>query len=125
MTESRSPIPGRSVVASQYGVAATSQPLASQAAVQVLESGGSAVDAAIAANAALGVLEPMMNGIGGDLFAIVYVARDDRLHGINASGWSPSGLTLEALRASGISGEIPARSGHSVTVPGAVAGWAA
>ena len=81
------PVPGRSVAASQHGVAASSQPLAAQAAVQVLARGGNAVDAAIAANAVTGVTEPMMNGIGGDLFAIVYVAREDKVYGLNASGW--------------------------------------
>ena len=113
------------MVASQYGVAATSQPLAAQAAVQMLERGGNAVDAAIAANAAQGVLEPMMNGIGGDLFAIVSLAGEQRLHGINASGWSPREMTLELLQRQGIAGEIPVHSGHGVTVPGAVAGWTA
>src|SRR6516225_8193743 len=91
------PVPGRSVAASQYGVAAASQPLAAQAAVQVLLRGGNAVDAAIAANAAQGVLEPMSNGMGGDLFAIVYLAKEDRLYGLNASGWSAQAMTPELL----------------------------
>src|SRR5213592_1253461 len=119
------PVPGRSVAVSQHGVAASSQPLAAQAAVQILQRGGSAVDAAIAANAAQGVMEPSSNGIGGDLFAIVYVAKEDKLYGVNASGWAPSGMTVEFLQGKGVQGEIPLRGVYTVTVPGAVAGWAA
>ncbi len=83
------------------------------------------MDAAIAANAALGVIEPMMNGVGGDLFAIVYQAETGKIIGINSSGWAPKGTSIEFLRAYGVSGKIPSQSVHSVTVPGAVAGWAA
>jgi gamma-glutamyltranspeptidase/glutathione hydrolase len=119
------PIPGRSMVASQYGVAASSQPLAAQAAVRILERGGNAVDAAIAANSTQGVMEPTSNGIGGDLFAIVYVAREDRLYGLNSSGWAPAGMSLALLKSKGIEGELPYRGVWTVTVPGAVAGWAA
>src|SRR3954470_17365431 len=119
------PVPGRSMAASQHGVAASSQPLAAQAAVQILQRGGSAVDAAIAANSTQGVMEPTSNGIGGDLFAIVYVAKEDRLYGLNASGWSPAGMTLEFVRSRGVEGELPVRGVFTVTVPGAVAGWAA
>ena len=119
------PVPGRSVAASQHGVAASSQPLAAQAAAQILQRGGSAVDAAIAANAAQGVMEPSSNGIGGDLFAIVYLAKEDKLYGVNGSGWAPAGMTLELLQGKGVQGEIPLRGVHTVTVPGAVAGWAA
>jgi len=119
------PVPGRSVAASQHGVAAVSQPLAAQAAAQILQRGGSAVDAAIAANAAQGLMEPTSNGIGGDLFAMVYLAKEDKLYGINASGWSPAGMTLELLKSKGIEGELPYRGVYTVTVPGAVAGWAA
>src|ERR1051325_6960011 len=108
------PVPGRSVAASAHGVAASSQPLAAQAAVQVLSRGGSAVDAAIAANAVTGVVEPMMNGIGGELFAIVYVAREDKLYGLNASGWAARGMK-----------NVARKGPESVTVPGAVAGWGA
>src|SRR5512144_907934 len=89
----------RSMVISQTGIVATSQTLASQAGAQVLARGGSAVDAAIAANAVLGVVEPMSNGIGGDLFAIYWEAKTGRLYGLNASGWAPAALTAEFLRA--------------------------
>ncbi len=114
-----------SATVSSFGIVATSQTLASQAGAAVLERGGSAVDAAIAANAALGVIEPMMNGVGGDLFAIVYQAKTGKIIGINSSGWAPKGTSIEFLRAHGVSGKIPSQSVHSVTVPGAVAGWAA
>ncbi len=107
----------------RYGIVATSQTLASQAGATVLARGGSAVDAAIAANAALGVIEPMMNGMGGDLFAIVYDAKTKKLYGLNASGWTPAGLSIDSLKAKGISGRIPSRGIDSVSVPGAVAGW--
>jgi gamma-glutamyltranspeptidase / glutathione hydrolase len=113
----------RSMVMTQYGIVATSQAVASQAGAAILARGGSAVDAAIAANAALGVIEPMMNGVGGDLFAIVYDAKTKKLYGLNASGWAPKGMTIEALRAKGVVKEIPEAGIDSVTVPGAVAGW--
>src|SRR5579862_3374840 len=90
---------GRSVVSTQYGIVATSQVQASQAGARVLERGGSAIDAAIAANAVLGVMEPMMNGLGGDLFAIYWEAKTGKLYGINSSGWAPQGLTVAHLRA--------------------------
>jgi gamma-glutamyltranspeptidase / glutathione hydrolase len=115
-----------SMTVSRLGIVATSQTLASQAGTAVLEHGGSAVDAAIAANAALGVIEPMMNGIGGDLFAIVYEAKSGKITGINASGWAPKGTSIEYVRAHGVTGNrLPADSVQAVTVPGAVAGWAA
>ena len=88
----------RSEVVAQHGIAATSQPLATQVAIDILKQGGSAVDAAIAANAAIGLMEPISNGIGGDLFAIVWDAKTQTLHGLNASGRSPAGLTLEEFR---------------------------
>src|SRR5579883_1959148 len=116
------PLVGRSVVATRFGIVATSSPLASMAGVQMLERGGSAADAAIAANATLGLVEPMMNGIGGDLFAIVYDARTGRLSGLNASGWAPAGMTPALLAQHG-QHEMPRRGILSVTVPGAVAGW--
>jgi gamma-glutamyltranspeptidase/glutathione hydrolase len=83
---------GRSKVATTYGIVAASQPLAARAGVQVLERGGNAIDAAIATNAVLGLVEPEMNGIGGDLFAIIYEARTGKLPGLNAGGWAPTGL---------------------------------
>ncbi|HWB95254.1 MAG TPA: gamma-glutamyltransferase, partial [Bryobacteraceae bacterium] len=112
----------RSMVISPLGIAATSQALASQAGAQVLARGGSAVDAAIAANAALGVVEPMMNGIGGDLFALVWEAKTGKLTGINASGWAPARLTIDFLKSQGAS-TMPHAGIHSVSVPGCVAGW--
>src|SRR5947209_20396920 len=114
-------IVGRSKVATQYGIVAAGQPLAAQAGVQILERGGNAVDAVIAANAVLGVVEPQSNGIGGDLFAIVYEAKNGMLHGLNASGWAPRGLTPALLRSRGATG-MPQSGIHTVTVPGAVAG---
>jgi gamma-glutamyltranspeptidase / glutathione hydrolase len=113
----------RSMVVSRFGIVATSQTLASAAGADILRQGGSAVDGAIAANAALGVIEPMMNGIGGDLFAIVYDARAKKLYGINSSGWAPQRLTIDFLKSKGISHATSRKSIHSVTVPGAVAGW--
>jgi gamma-glutamyltranspeptidase/glutathione hydrolase len=113
----------RSMVMTQYGIVATSQAVASQAGAAILARGGNAVDAAIAANAALGVIEPMMNGVGGDLFAIVYDAKTKKLYGLNASGWAPEGMSIEALKAKGVVNEIPEGGIDSVTVPGTVAGW--
>jgi gamma-glutamyltranspeptidase/glutathione hydrolase len=113
----------RSMVMTQYGIVATSEAVASQAGATVLARGGGAVDAAIAANAALGVIEPMMNGVGGDLFAIVYDAKTKKLYGLNASGWAPKGMTIESLKAKGVVKEIPEAGIDSVTVPGTVAGW--
>jgi len=112
----------RSMVITQRGIAATSQTLASQAGATILARGGSAVDAAIAANAVLGVVEPMMNGIGGDLFAIVREP-GGKLSGLNASGYAPQGLTAEALRAKGHS-SVPEEGIWGATVPGCVDGWA-
>src|SRR6202030_3967678 len=97
-------------------------PLAAQAGARILESGGNAVDAAIATNAMMGVVEPMMNGIGGDLFAIVYDAKSNKLYGLNASGWAPAGMTIEWLKKRGVT-EMPPGGIYTVTVPGAVDGW--
>src|SRR6266540_340676 len=115
---------GRSKVATKYGIVAANQPLAAQAGVQMLQRGGNAVDAAIAANAVMAVVEPQSNGVGGDLFAIVYDAKTQTLHGLNSGGWAPAGLTPALLKARGIV-EMPMTGIHSVTVPGAVAGWEA
>src|SRR5437867_8872568 len=113
----------RSMVISRHGIVATSQTLASQAGAQILARGGSAMDAAIAANAALGVVEPMSNGIGGDLFAMYWEAKTGRLTGINASGWAPKALSIEFLKAKNII-TMPQDGIQSVTVPGCVEGWA-
>src|SRR5579864_5392035 len=113
----------RSMVVTEYGIVATSYVQASQAGARILEQGGSAVDAGIAANAVLGVAEPMMNGIGGDLFAIYWEAKTGKVYGLNASGWAPRALTIEHLRGKGVS-TMPDAGIDSVTVPGAVDGWA-
>jgi len=112
----------RSEVMGCQGMAATSQPLASQVAVDILKQGGNAIDAAIAANAMLGLVEPMSCGIGGDLFAIVWDAESKKLYGLNASGRSAAGLSLAELQAKGLT-EIPVRGPLPVTVPGCVDGW--
>jgi gamma-glutamyltranspeptidase/glutathione hydrolase len=112
----------RSMVISRMGIVATSQTLASQAGAQVLARGGSAADAAIAANAVLAVVEPMSCGMGGDLFAIYWEARTGKLWGLNASGWAPRGLTIEVLKQRGYS-SMPQSGILSVSVPGAVEGW--
>ncbi len=112
----------RSMVISKYGIVSTSYVQASQSGAEVLRQGGSAVDAAIAANAVLGVEEPMMNGIGGDLFAIYFDAKSGKLYGLNSSGWAPRGLTIEHMKARDVQ-KMPLRSIDAVTVPGAVAGW--
>jgi gamma-glutamyltranspeptidase / glutathione hydrolase len=113
---------GRSVVSTPYGIVATSYVQASQAGARILEQGGSAIDAAIAANAVLNVSEPMMNGMGGDLFAIYWDAKSGKLYGLNASGWAPQGLTIEHLNAKGIT-SMPQTGIDSVTVGGMVDGW--
>jgi len=108
----------------EHGMAATSQPLASQVAVNVLQQGGSAVDAAIAANAALGLMEPTGNGIGGDLYAIVYDPETDSVYGLNASGRSPQGLSYDEMQQElGDRDEIPLLGTLPVSVPGTVSGW--
>jgi gamma-glutamyltranspeptidase / glutathione hydrolase len=112
----------RSMVISRGGIVAAESPLAAQAGVRILERGGNAVDAAIATNAMMGVVEPMMNGIGGDLFAIVYDAKANKLYGINASGWAPKGLTIEYLQKQGIR-SMPQQGVNAITVPGVVDGW--
>ena len=116
------PFATRSEVYAPRAMAATSHPLATQIALDVMKGGGSAVDAAIAANAALGLMEPTGNGIGGDLFAIVWDPKTQRLHGYNGSGRSPRSLTLAEFQRRGLK-EIPAHGSLPVTVPGAVDGW--
>lgn len=115
---------GRSMVIARGGIVATSQVLASQAGAAILSQGGSAVDAAIAANAVLGVVEPMMCGIGGDLFVMYRDVRTGQITGLNASGPAPQAMTIEALQAKGL--KTMDRTGiHSATVPGCVRGWEA
>src|SRR5438270_883308 len=113
---------GRSMVINDHGIVATSHVLASRAGAQILARGGSAIDAAIAANAVLGFTEPMMNGIGGDLFLIYWDAKSGKLYGLNASGWAPRGLSIDFLKKRGITA-MPQDGIHSVTVPGTVEGW--
>lgn len=112
----------RSEIIAQNGMAATSHPLATQVALDILKKGGSAVDAAIAANACLGLMEPVSNGIGGDLFAIVWDAKTQKLYGLNASGRSPKSLTLDYFLENGYK-EIPYYGALPVSVPGCVDGW--
>ena len=112
----------RSEVISQNGMVATSHPLASQIGVDILQNGGNAIDAAIAANAALGLMEPTGNGIGGDLFAIVWIEKEKKLYGLNASGRSPENLTLEYFKENNYN-SIPAYGPLPVSVPGCVDGW--
>ncbi len=112
----------RSEIISQHGMACTSQPLATQVAIDILKAGGSAVDAAIAANAALGLMEPTGCGIGGDLFAIVWDAKTGQLYGLNGSGRSPKSLSLKYFLDNGFT-KIPATGPLPVSVPGAVDAW--
>ena len=116
------PFATRSEVIAQHGMVCTSQPLATQVALDILQSGGNAIDAAIAANAVLGLMEPTGNGIGGDLFAIVWDAGSGKLYGLNASGRSPHSLTLEYFRENGYE-MIPDYGPLPVSVPGCVDGW--
>src|SRR5215831_17076432 len=97
------PIAGRSMVITKHGLVAANHPLAARAGVAMLERGGNAVDAAIAANAAMGLMEPAMNGIGGDLFVVYYEAKTGKMYGLNSGGWAPSGLTVEYLKSKGYS----------------------
>lgn len=118
----------RPLVVSQYGIVAASHYLASQAAAKILEQGGNAVDAAIAANAMTGLVQPFVNGIGGDLFAIYYEAKTGKVYGLNASGWTPKALTLEWIRQQKVplnerTKKFDELSVHTITVPGCVAGW--
>ncbi|NBD25700.1 gamma-glutamyltransferase family protein [Paenibacillus glycinis] len=118
------PYPSRRTAAvARKGMVATSQPLASQAGLRVLQQGGNAIDAAIAAAACLTVVEPTANGIGGDAFAIVW--HEGRMHGLNASGRSPMAMTMEAVRERGFDSAMPANGWLTVTVPGAPSAWSA
>ena len=114
----------RSEVIATNGMAATSHPLATQTAISILKAGGNAIDAAIAANAVLGLVEPTGCGIGGDLFAIVWIEEDKKLYGLNSSGPASQDMTIEKLKAMGVD-KIPPFGPLPVTVPGAVAGWTA
>ncbi|MEL6708248.1 MAG: gamma-glutamyltransferase [Pseudomonadota bacterium] len=114
----------RSPVVAQNGMAATAHPLATQIALQIMKDGGNAVDAAIAANAALGLMEPTGNGIGGDLFAIIYDPKTDKLYGVNGSGRSPAGQSYEDMMEKlGSRNKIPSVGVLPITVPGTVDGW--
>src|SRR5271167_4400734 len=119
---SSSPDQGRSMIVTTEGIVATPQFLASQAGAKILEAGGNAIDAAIAANAVVGLTMPYVNGMGGDLFAIVYEAKTGKVYGLNSSGWTPKGLTIEYLKAHNID-KLDPRGVHTITVPGCVAGW--
>ena len=112
----------RSEVIAQHGMACTSQPLATQVALDILKKGGNAIDAAIAANAVLGLVEPTGNGMGGDLFAIVWDAKTKKLYGLNASGRSPKSLSLNYFKEKGYE-KIPSHGPLPVSVPGCVDGW--
>jgi gamma-glutamyltranspeptidase / glutathione hydrolase len=116
------PFSTRSEVIAQHGMVATSQPLATQVGLDILKAGGTAVDAAIAANATLGLMEPTGNGMGGDLFAIVWDAKSKKMYGYNGSGRSPATLTLAEFQKRGLTA-IPPVGPLPVTVPGAVDGW--
>jgi len=113
----------RSMVITQDGIVAAESPLAAQAGVEMLKRGGNAIDAAIAANAVMGVVAPMSNGIGGDLFVIYYEAKSGKLYGLNASGWAPAGLNAQLLLKDKGFRSMPLRGIYSVTVPGVVDGW--
>lgn len=111
----------RSMVATRYGIVAANSPIAARAGTAMLERGGNAVDAIIAADAVLGVVEPVFGGMGGDLFALIYDAKSQRIYGMNASGWTPAGQTIEFMKKKGVTGRIAGVD--AVNVPGAVAGW--
>lgn len=115
-------VQSRSMTISRNGIVATSQTLASAAGAKVLEQGGSAADAAIAANAVIGVVEPMMNGVGGDLMVVYWEAKTGKLYALNASGWAPQAISIEFVKRKGITNMAQAGI-HSSTVPGCVEGW--
>ena len=113
---------GRSMVVSKFGIVSTPQFLASQAGAHILEEGGNAIDAAIAANAVMGVVQPYVNGIGGDLFMLYYEAKTGKVYGLNSSGWTPKALTIDYLKSKGVT-EINPIGVETIDIPGAVAGW--
>jgi len=117
-------VPGqaRSMVVSKFGIVSTPQFLASQAGAHILEAGGNAIDAAIAANAVMGVVQPYVNGIGGDLFMLYYEAKTGKVYGLNSSGWTPKALTIDYLKSKGATSINPIGV-ETIDVPGAVAGW--
>ncbi len=110
------------MVVSKFGIVSTPQFLASQAGAHILEEGGNAIDAAIAANAVMGVVQPYVNGIGGDLFMLYYEAKTGKVYGLNSSGWTPKALTIDYLKSKGVT-EINPIGVETIDVPGAVAGW--
>src|SRR6185437_9246151 len=114
--------PSRSVVRSQHAMVASSQPLASQVGLEVLKRGGNAVHASIAMAAVLNVTEPMMTGVGGDMFALVYWSKTGELKGLNASGRAPRALNLDYFKKKGIA-SVPDSGMEPITVPGAFEGW--
>src|SRR5215207_23340 len=113
----------RSSVHGKGGIVSTSQPLATAAGLEILAKGGNAADAAVAAGAALNVTEPTSTGIGGDMFALYFSADTKRVTALNGSGRAPAALTLDQLKSEGFSSELPPYHAHTVTVPGACAGW--
>jgi gamma-glutamyltranspeptidase/glutathione hydrolase len=113
---------GRSMVVTRFGIVSTPQFLASQAGAHILEEGGNAIDAAIAANAVMGVVQPYVNGIGGDLFVLYYEAKTGKVYGLNSSGWTPKALTIEYLKSKGVTAINPIGV-ETIDIPGAVAGW--
>ena len=112
----------RSMTVSRHGIVATSQTMASAAGAKVLERGGSAADAAIAANAMISVVEPMMGGVGGDLMVLYWEAKSGKLYGLNASGWAPKALSIEFAKSKSIT-NLGTAGIHGATVPGCVDGW--
>ena len=113
----------RSPVYGTHGMVASSQPLASMAGIEILKQGGNAADAAVAVAAALNMTEPCSTGIGGDAFCLFFDAKSKMVKGLNASGRAPAALNIEFLAEQGITGRLPPTSPHTVTVPGAAAGW--
>ncbi len=113
----------RSPVYSRNGIVATSQPLATAAGLEILARGGNAADAAVAAGAALNVTEPSSTGIGGDMFALYYDAETKQVSALNGSGRAPAALSLDRLKDDGLTAGLPPFHAHTITVPGACAGW--